>query len=201
MRASGMDTLSSMTMTPAEPIMVPAALSPSTSMVTSISAAVRIAADPPPGTTAFSRPVPLTPPAIAISCRKVIDTGASYTAGFFTRPDTEYMRVPPCVLVPSPANHSAPRAMIGGTQASVSTLLTIVGCPKAPLMAGKGGLILGQPFLPSSDDSSPVSSPQIYAPAPRWTTTSNPLPSSPASYASLTAAPKRRHGSTYSPRM
>src|SRR5947199_409101 len=85
----------------------------------------------------------------------------SYTPGFFTRPETEYIRVPPCVLVPSPANHAAPRSMIGGTQQSVSTLLTIVGWPKAPLMAGNGGLILGQPFLPSSDESRPVSSPQM----------------------------------------
>ena len=69
--------------------------------------------------------------------------------------------MPPCVLVPSPANHSAPREMIGGTQQMVSTLLTMVGAPKAPLMAGKGGLILGQPFLPSSDESRPVSSPQM----------------------------------------
>jgi len=53
------------------------------------------------------------------------------------------------------------RVMMGGTQAIVSTLLTTVGSPKAPLMAGNGGLILGQPFLPSSDDRSPVSSPQI----------------------------------------
>src|SRR5215471_20178651 len=156
-----MDTLSSMTMTPAEPIMEPAFLSPSTSIVTSISLAARMAAEPPPGTTPLSRPVPLTPPAISISCRRVIETDASYTAGFFTRPDTEYMRVPPCVLVPRPANHSAPRETIGGTQQSVSTLFTIVGWPNAPLMAGKGGLILGQPFLPSSDESSPVSSPQM----------------------------------------
>src|SRR5580765_401845 len=156
-----MDTLSSITITPAEPIIVPAFFSPSTSMVTSISSAVRIAAEPPPGTTALSRPVPVTPPARSMSWRSVIDTDASYTAGRFTRPDTEYMRVPPWVLVPSPANQAPPRAMMGGTQHSVSTLFTIVGCPNAPLTAGNGGLILGQPFLPSSDDSSPVSSPQM----------------------------------------
>src|SRR5262245_37765239 len=175
-----MDTLSSMTITPAEPIIVPAFLRPSTSIVTSISSAVRIAAEPPPGTTALSRPVPLTPPARSISCRSVIDTGASYTPGFFTRPETEYMRVPPCVLVPSPANHAAPRSMIGGTQHSVSTLLTMVGWPKAPLMAGNGGLILGQPFFPSSDDRRPVSSPQMYAPARGCTRPSNPGPRNPA---------------------
>src|SRR5919204_5612227 len=114
-----------------------------------------------------------------MSWRSVMDTGASYTPGRFTRPDTEYIRVPPCVLVPRPANQAAPRSMMGGTQQSVSTLFTIVGCPNAPLMAGNGGLTLGQPFLPSSDESSPVSSPQIYAPAPRCTTTSRPWPSSP----------------------
>src|SRR6266545_3916675 len=89
----------------------------------------------PPGRLAAGR----APPARSMSWRSVMDTEASYTAGRFTRPDTEYMRVPPWVLVPSPANHSAPRA----------------------LMAGNGGLILGQPFLPSSEDSSPVSSPQM----------------------------------------
>ena len=69
--------------------------------------------------------------------------------------------MPPWVLVPSPANHSAPRLMMWGTAAMVSTLFTMVGWPKAPLIAGNGGLILGQPFLPSSDDSRPVSSPQM----------------------------------------
>src|SRR5207248_8432484 len=202
MRASGIETLSSMTMTPAEPIIEPTFLSPSTSIGTSISSAVRMAAEPPPGTTALSRPLALTPPARSwMSERSVTATDASYTPGFFTRPDTEYIRVPPWVVVPSAANHSAPRVMMGGTQARVSTLLTIVGCPNAPLMAGNGGLILGQPFLPSSEDSRPVSSPQMYAPAPRCTTMSKPRPSRPASYASLTAALKRRHGCTYSPRM
>src|SRR5438128_895967 len=107
--------------------------------------------------------------------------GPSYTSGRTTRPETEYIRVPPWVLVPSPANHAAPRLMMCGTWLSVSTLFTIVGAPKAPLMAGKGGLSFGQPFLPSSDEISPVSSPQMYAPAPRWTTISKPFPRCPAS--------------------
>src|SRR6185295_5078734 len=143
-----------------------------------------------------------------MSWRSVTAHEASYTPGFFTRPDTEYIRVPPSVLVPRPANHAAPRVMMGGTHAIVSTLLTIVGAPKAPLIAGNGGLILGQPFLPSSDERSPVSSPQIYAPAPRWITMSKSkpdpwmfFPRSPAAYASLTAPLKMRHGCTYSPRM
>src|SRR5436305_9761990 len=139
-----------------------------------------MAAEPPPGTTALSRPVPLTPPARSMSCRSVIDTDASYTPGCFTRPETEYIRVPPWVLVPRPANHAAPRSMIGGTQHSVSTLLTIVGCPNAPLMAGNGGLLLGHPFLPSSEESTAASSPQICARAPGCTPVSNRRASSPA---------------------
>ena len=90
--------------------------------------------------------------------------------------------------------------MMCGTWQMVSTLFTIVGMPKAPLIAGNGGLTFGQPFLPSSDEISPVSSPQMYAPAPRCTTTSNPWPRYPPSYASRTAAENRRQGSTYSPR-
>ena len=43
----------------------------------------------------------------------------------------------------------------------VSTLLTTVGAPKRPLMAGNGGLRRGQPRLPSSELSRPVSSPQM----------------------------------------
>ncbi len=43
--------------------MEPTVLGPSTSMEMSISSAVRIAAEAPPGTTAFSLPLPVTPPA------------------------------------------------------------------------------------------------------------------------------------------
>src|SRR5256712_13441131 len=119
-------------MTPAEPIIVPAFLHPSTSIVTSISSAVRMAAEPPPGTTALSRPVPLTPPASSMSWRRVIDTDVSYPPGFFTRPETEYIRVPPCVLVPSPAHHAAPRSLIGGTQQRLPPLLTQARRPERP---------------------------------------------------------------------
>jgi hypothetical protein len=55
----------------------------------------------------------------------------------------------------------------------VSTLLTIVGWPNRPRTAGKGGFMRGQPRLPSSEFSNEVSSPQMYAPAPRCTVTSS----------------------------
>ena len=67
---------------------------------------------------------------------------------------------------PTEANHLPPLLKIVGTTAIVSTLLTIVGHPYNPTRAGKGGFILGRPFLPSKLSNNAVSSPQIYAPAP-----------------------------------
>jgi hypothetical protein len=57
-----MDTVSSITMTPAEPIMEPLLLGPSASMGMSISSAVRMAAEEPPGTTPLSWRPPRMPP-------------------------------------------------------------------------------------------------------------------------------------------
>src|SRR5215208_1058338 len=61
-------------------------------------------------------------------------------------------------------------SMIGATVAIVSTLFTTVGEAKTPEIAGNGGFERGCPRLPSSDSMSAVSSPQMYAPAPRWST-------------------------------
>src|SRR5690348_17975214 len=72
--------------------------------------------------------------------------------------------------------HAAPRFRMCGTAASVSTLLIVVGLPKRPATAGKGGLMRGLPRFPSSEFISAVSSPQMYAPAPLWTCTSTRLP-------------------------
>ena len=74
--------------------------------------------------------------------------------------------VPVFLSLPKDENHLALRLKIVGTTDIVSTLLTIVGHPYKPTRAGKGGLSLGCPFLPSILSSNAVSSPQIYAPAP-----------------------------------
>jgi hypothetical protein len=87
--------------------------------------------------------------------------------GRFTAPDTVTSRVPPDLPMPSLLNHSAPFSKMRGKDAMVSTLFTTVGAPNRPTTAGNGGFRRGQPFLPSSDSSSAVSSPQMYAPAPR----------------------------------
>ena len=56
---------------------------------------------------------------------------------------------------------AAPRLMMCGTAASVSTLLTVVGSANTPACAGNGGLIRGLPRLPSIEFISAVSSPQM----------------------------------------
>ena len=63
-----------------------------------------------------------------------------------------------------------------GTAASVSTLLIVVGMPKTPATAGNGGLIRGLPRFPSIEFIIAVSSPQMYAPAPRCSTMSIRVP-------------------------
>src|SRR5580700_5273480 len=117
--------------------------------------------------------------------------------------------VPPELGGPRPANHAGPLRRMVGTEAKLSVLLTVVGAPYTPKFAGNGGLKRGLPGLPSSDSSRPVSSPQMYAPAPMkvYRSKSTPLPRMflprrPASYASLSAASKRGTGSPRnSPRM
>ena len=60
--------------------------------------------------------------------------------------------------------------------ASVSTLLITVGFPNRPWVVGKGGFMRGNPRLPSINSNRAVSSPQIYAPAPRRSSTSKSKP-------------------------
>ena len=71
---------------------------------------------------------------------------------------------------PMRAYSSPPIFMMCGTVMSVSTLLMSVGPWNSPWLAGNGGLRRGLPRRPSSESSSAVSSPQMYAPAPRCTT-------------------------------
>src|SRR3990170_3061256 len=72
--------------------------------------------------------------------------------------------------------HSPPFTRMGGTAASVSTLLIVVGMPKRPAAAGNGGLMRGLPRFPSREFINAVSSPQMYAPAPLCTHTSTRFP-------------------------
>src|SRR5215213_10662098 len=98
--------------------------------------------------------------------------------GLLMLPQADTSLVPVDLPIPIFAYSSPPILIMGTTAASVSTLFTTVGQSYNPFTAGNGGLIRGLPLLPSSDSSNAVSSPQIYAPAPRCTyiSRSNPLP-------------------------
>lgn len=79
------------------------------------------------------------------SSRSVMPSGASYWPGRVTWPDSEKMPKPLDFSVPIPANQSAPLAMMLGTLAIDSTLLTTVGEAYRPATAGNGGLSRGWP--------------------------------------------------------
>ncbi len=130
--------------------------------------------------------------------------------GFATLPQTEKSLLPLLFGLDSDIAlyHSAPLFRMCGTAASVSTLLIVVGLPKRPETAGKGGLMRGLPRLPSSEFISAVSSPQMYAPAPLCTQMSMVLPEPiaflpmiPAARASASAFSITLIGSVNSPRM
>ena len=91
---------------------------------------------------------------------------SSTLQGLFTWPDIQKIFVPVFLSLPRDENQSAPLLKIVGTTAILSTLLTVVGQPYRPEVAGKGGFNLGIPFFPSKLSNNAVSSPQIYAPAP-----------------------------------
>ena len=130
----------------------------------------------PPGVQNFSSRPPRTPPAMSSSSRSVIPSGASYWPGRVTWPDSEKKPKPVERSVPIDLNQSAPLLTIPGTLAMDSTLLTTVGLAYRPATAGKGGLSRGWPRRPSRESRSAVSSPQMYAPAPAWTTMSRSYP-------------------------
>ena len=74
--------------------------------------------------------------------------------------------VPAFFGLPNEVNHDAPLLIMVGQTDTVSTLVTIVGQPYTPQLAGNGGLRRGWPGLPSNELMRADSSPQMYAPAP-----------------------------------
>src|SRR5512138_1637116 len=83
-------------------------------------------------------------------------------------PEIEKILVPRPDAVPVERNQLGPFSIMAGTLARVFTLLTIVGFPKSPFSAGKGGLVQGSPRFPWRLWISAVSSPHTKAPALVW---------------------------------
>src|SRR5659263_42303 len=102
----------------------------------------------------------------------VVPIGTSTRPTLLILPARAKTLVPLDVFVPIELNQSAPLFIMAGTQAKVSTLLTLVGLSQRPLCAGKGGLFTGSPRYPSMDFIRAVSSPQTKAPAPYFKLTS-----------------------------
>ena len=113
------------------------------------------------------RPSLMPPPISKMISRSVVPMGTSMRPELLTLPVSANTFVPLLSAVPILLNHSAPRLMMTGMFASVSTLLMTVGRPQRPLTAGNGGRGRGMPRLPSMEASRAVSSPQTKAPAPR----------------------------------
>mmetsp|Transcript_29292 Transcript_29292/g.54331 ORF Transcript_29292/g.54331 Transcript_29292/m.54331 type:complete len:211 (+) Transcript_29292:837-1469(+) len=166
--------------------------------------------DDPPGMHAWteSHPFLMPPQCFSISSRSGIDMDSSTTLGFFTWPDTPNSFVPLLFSFPNDENHDAPRRRMVGATATVSTFVTVEGQPNSPTPAGNGGFSRGLPCRPSRLSMRAVSSPQMYAPAPRcrYTSKSYPDPDAfrpilPAAYASWIASSRTTASLKYSPRM
>ncbi len=95
--------------------------------------------------------------------------GTSINPVLLIFPTKEKIFVPLLPSVPISLYQSAPRLMIRGTLAQVSTLLRFEGLPHRPLSTVWMYLARGSPIFPSREAIRAVDSPHTKAPPPRTT--------------------------------
>ncbi|MPN39609.1 hypothetical protein SDC9_187137 [bioreactor metagenome] len=203
-----MQVSSSMTTSPPEPIIAPAFLSESKSSGRSRSSVVRHPPEGPPICTALNFFPPRTPPPMSkMTSLSVVPIGTSMSPVLTMLPVSAKAFVPGLFSGPMDLYQSAPRVMISGTLAKVSTLLSTVGLSNRPCSTVRGGFTRGMPRLPSMEAVSALPSPQTNAPAPRamCSVKQNSVPrmlspSSPSSSACAIARRSRLTASGYSAR-
>ncbi len=123
--------------------------------------------DGPPVCTALIFTLPTGPPPMPLMISSmVMPIGTSTKPVFLILPTRLNILVPELFFVPIFANSGAPRSMMTGMFAQVSTLLMAVGLPSIPFCTGNGGRWRGSPIFPSTDCINAVSSPHTNAPAP-----------------------------------
>ncbi len=204
-----MQSSSSSTTIPPEPIIAPASLRESKSTGRSSADSGKQPPEGPPICTALNfllLGMPL--PTSKIICRSVVPIGTSTSPVLTILPARAKTAVPGLSFVPVLFSHSAPFLIICGTYASVFTLFTTVGFPKSPSVVMRGGRARGVPGLPSIEAAKAVASPQTNAPEP-WNSMISKLkvlprmwlPSSLFFFACLRAISVRSTASGYSARM
>ena len=125
---STMQLRSSMTIMPPEPIIEPIFVSSSKSTRISRYFSGMHPPDGPPVWIALNfRPSGIPPPISKTISLSVVPIGTSTRPVLLIFPTREKIFVPLLPAVPMPANQPAPRSMMNGTFAQVSTLLRLVG--------------------------------------------------------------------------
>ena len=164
---STIQSVSSITTIPPEPMIEPILAREIKSTFVSKSSSGIQPPDGPPVWTAFTFLLSGIPPPISKTISLIVmPIGTSTSPALFTLPTNAKTFVPGESSVPIDLNQSAPLLIIAAIFANVSTLLSTVGFLNKPFSVVLKTFAWGIPLLPSIDWISAVPSPHTNAPAP-----------------------------------